>query len=91
MNYQIRPFEESDLNDVVALSVVAWEPVFVAWEKILGPELYPIAIYPDWRIGQADCCQAGLQRREEPNLGRRCGRTGRWLCRLRPESGKPDR
>ena len=39
---------------MVALSVAAWEPVFVAWEKILGPELYPIAIYPDWRIGQAD-------------------------------------
>ncbi len=54
MNYQIRPFEETDLNDVVALSVAAWEPVFVAWEQILGPELYPVAIYPDWRVGQAD-------------------------------------
>jgi ribosomal protein S18 acetylase RimI-like enzyme len=54
MNYSIRPFEETDLDDVVALSVVAWEPVFVAWEKILGSELYPIAIYSDWRVGQAD-------------------------------------
>ena len=54
MNFTIRSFENSDLDDVVALSVAAWEPIFVSWEKILGPELYPIAIYPDWRIGQAD-------------------------------------
>jgi ribosomal protein S18 acetylase RimI-like enzyme len=54
MTYTIRPFEEDDLHDLVTLSVAAWEPVFVAWEKILGPDLYPVAIYPDWRVGQAD-------------------------------------
>ncbi len=54
MSFTIRPFEKSDLDDVVTLSVAAWEPIFVSWQKILGPELYPIAIYPDWRIGQAN-------------------------------------
>lgn len=54
MSHQLRPFNERDLEDIVALSILAWEPVFVAWEQILGPELYPIAIYPDWRVGQAD-------------------------------------
>jgi ribosomal protein S18 acetylase RimI-like enzyme len=54
MTYTIRRFEEDDLDDLVTLSVAAWEPVFVAWEQILGPELYPVAIYADWRVGQAD-------------------------------------
>ena len=54
MNLQIRPFNNSDINDVVQLSLLAWAPVFAAWERILGPELYPIAIYTDWRKGQKE-------------------------------------
>jgi ribosomal protein S18 acetylase RimI-like enzyme len=54
MDYRIRPFKGSDINDIVHLSLLAWEPVFTSWEKILGPKLYPIAIYPDWRIGQKE-------------------------------------
>jgi len=38
----------------VQLSLLAWEPVFTAWEQILGPKLYPIAIYPDWRKSQKE-------------------------------------
>jgi GNAT superfamily N-acetyltransferase len=51
---QIRAYKPDDLDEIVQLSILAWEPVFVAWQEILGPELYPIAIYPDWRVGQAD-------------------------------------
>ncbi len=54
MNVPIRPFQDSDLNDIAQLSILAWEPVFVAWERILGPKLYPIAIYPDWRKSQQE-------------------------------------
>jgi GNAT superfamily N-acetyltransferase len=54
MNLNIRPFNNSDIDDIVELSLLAWEPVFTAWEKILGPTLYPIAIYPDWRVGQKE-------------------------------------
>jgi len=54
MNLQIRLFNTSDINNLVQLSLLAWEPVFAAWERILGPELYPIAIYPDWRKGQKE-------------------------------------
>ena len=54
MNLQIRLFNTSDINDLVQLSLLAWAPVFAAWERILGPELYPIAIYPDWRKGQKE-------------------------------------
>jgi len=54
MNLQIRPFTNNDINDIVQLSLLAWEPVFIAWEQILGPKLYPIAIYPDWRKSQKE-------------------------------------
>ncbi len=39
---------------MVQLSLLAWEPVFAAWEQILGPKLYPIAIYSDWRKSQKE-------------------------------------
>ncbi len=54
MPLHIRPLQDNDIGDVVALSVLAWEPVFAAWQRILGPQLYPIAIYPDWRKTQAE-------------------------------------
>jgi GNAT superfamily N-acetyltransferase len=54
MNLQFRSFNNSDINDLVQLSLLAWEPVFTAWERILGPKLYPIAIYPDWRKSQKE-------------------------------------
>ena len=43
-----------DLKDIVHLSLLAWEPVFTAWEQILGRKLYPIAIYPNWRNSQKE-------------------------------------
>jgi ribosomal protein S18 acetylase RimI-like enzyme len=60
MNLQFRPYNMADLKDVINLSLLAWEPVFVAWERILGPELYPIAIYTDWRIGQKEVVEKVL-------------------------------
>jgi len=60
MNLHIRAYSESDLEGIVKLSLLAWEPVFTAWQEILGPELYPLAIYPDWRKSQKEvvekCC-----------------------------------
>ena len=54
MDLQIRPFVANDLNDIIELSLLAWEPVFTSWEKVLGADLYPIAIYRDWRAGQKE-------------------------------------
>jgi ribosomal protein S18 acetylase RimI-like enzyme len=54
MNFQIRPFNHNDMTDIVELSLLAWEPIFTAWKRILGPELYPIAIYLDWRKNQKE-------------------------------------
>jgi ribosomal protein S18 acetylase RimI-like enzyme len=52
MDFLIRPFNDEDLDAIVELSLLAWEPVFTAWQRILGPTLYPLAIYPDWHVGQ---------------------------------------
>ncbi len=50
----IRPYQPADLPAILDLSVLAWEPVFTAWQRILGPSLYPIAISPDWRKTQRE-------------------------------------
>jgi ribosomal protein S18 acetylase RimI-like enzyme len=59
MSFDIRKFSTEDMEDIVELSLLAWEPVFAAWEKILGPKLYPIAIYPDWRKSQKEVVEKG--------------------------------
>jgi len=50
---QVRPFVESDIEQIVELSLLAWEPVFESFEKVLGPRIFPI-LYPDWRKTQAE-------------------------------------
>jgi GNAT superfamily N-acetyltransferase len=50
---RIRPFAESDIAEIVELSLLAWAPVFESFEKVLGPHIFPI-LYPDWRRSQAD-------------------------------------
>ena len=57
MKSNIRRFGSSDMAAVVELSLLAWEPVFAAWEQILGPTLYPIAIYADWRKSQKEAVE----------------------------------
>lgn len=57
----IRPYTEADLEAIVDLSLLAWDPVFTAWQQILGPELYPIAIYPDWRKSQKEVVERYCQ------------------------------
>lgn len=53
MRARIRPFTDSDLTKIVELSLLAWEPVFESFEKVLGPRVFPI-LYPDWRKTQAE-------------------------------------
>jgi len=51
MNLIIRPFKDSDIKDLIKLTILGFEPIFSSFEKILGPKIYPI-IYPDWRERQ---------------------------------------
>ncbi len=52
MNYLIRPYVDSDLDAIVELSLLAWEPVFCSFQQTFGPEIYSI-LYPDWRTSQS--------------------------------------
>lgn len=53
MTFSIRPFVDRDLDEVVQLSLLAWEPVFRSFEQVLGPDIYPL-IYPDWLSSQRE-------------------------------------
>jgi len=48
MNIKIHPFIENDIKDLIKLTILAFEPIFNSFEKILGPRIYPV-IYPEWR------------------------------------------
>jgi GNAT superfamily N-acetyltransferase len=53
VDLQIRPLAGDDIEAVVQLSLLAWEPVFRSFAEILGPAIYPI-VYPDWCRQQAE-------------------------------------
>ena len=53
MNVIIRPFKNSDMNYLITLTLLAFEPIFISFEKILGSHIYAI-IYPDWRKRQTE-------------------------------------
>jgi len=53
MKILIRPFKNNDIDDLITLTLLAFEPVFSSFEKILGPSIFPV-IYPDWRKRQKE-------------------------------------
>jgi ribosomal protein S18 acetylase RimI-like enzyme len=55
----IRPFQESDLDTVVELSLRAWEPVFESLRGVLGDSIFARLHQPDWRTVQAGAVRAG--------------------------------
>jgi ribosomal protein S18 acetylase RimI-like enzyme len=48
----IRPLAGSDVDDVVALSLRAWEPVFASMRAAMGEAVFR-HVYPDWSAMQA--------------------------------------
>jgi ribosomal protein S18 acetylase RimI-like enzyme len=55
----VRELVAGDVDAVVALSIRAWEPVFVSFRDLLGPRLYE-RFYPDWKSQQAADVRAAL-------------------------------
>lgn len=53
VNLNIRPLASDEVGALQVLAVLAWEPVFVSFRKILGEWIFP-SLYPDWRQGQRD-------------------------------------
>ena len=62
MNLTIRSYADQDLDAIVELSLLAWEPIFKSFKQILGPQIYPI-IYPDWRKSQQEGVEATVKDR----------------------------
>jgi GNAT superfamily N-acetyltransferase len=55
---EIRPFDASDLDDIVAFSLRAWEPVFESLRHVLGDAIFARLHQPDWRAVQADAVRS---------------------------------
>ena len=65
MTFSIRRYVERDLDEIVELSLLAWEPVFRSFEQVLGSVIYA-QVYPDWRTQQREgvikvCTEEGAQ------------------------------
>ncbi len=56
MNLYIRPIRDSDIEDLVQLSLLAWEPVFVSFRQLLGPNIYT-SIWPEWKTSQREAIE----------------------------------
>lgn len=52
-----RVFDRADLDEILDVSLLAWEPVFRSFEAVLGREIY-LRIYPDWTKQQAEAVTA---------------------------------
>jgi len=59
MDTRIVPYEQSHLEEVVALSLRAWEPVFDSMRETLEPAVFS-AFYPDWRQAQREAVIAAI-------------------------------
>jgi ribosomal protein S18 acetylase RimI-like enzyme len=58
---------DNDIDDLVGLSLLAWEPVFSSFEAILGSNIYPI-LSPDWRKSQAEGVEKYCMDHEKSNV-----------------------
>jgi ribosomal protein S18 acetylase RimI-like enzyme len=54
----IRPFRDSDLDAIVALSLRAWEPVFESLRAVLGDAIFARLHQPEWRTVQAEAVRS---------------------------------
>lgn len=64
MNLLIRPYTSNDLEAIVELSILAWEPVFDSFQQVLGFAIYAL-IYPDWKPAQKTVVESACRDREK--------------------------
>ncbi len=63
----IRPLHPTDLEALVQLSWLAWEPIFQSFEQILGPRIFPL-LYPDWKAGQRQAVETVCSEPEKTSV-----------------------
>ncbi len=66
-HWHIRSFADQDLEDIVQLSLLAWEPIFISFEHILGPDIYP-CLYPDWHKSQKEGVETTCTDKEKTHV-----------------------
>jgi ribosomal protein S18 acetylase RimI-like enzyme len=59
----IRPYNPSDKQGIVALSLRAWKPVFASFAEVWGRELYH-RFFPDWGAQQTAAVEDAIDRNE---------------------------
>lgn len=53
MKKEVRLSTKDDVDAIVELGLLAWEPVFESFKNIMGPTVFPI-IYPNWKKSQRE-------------------------------------
>lgn len=61
MSVHIRSLVAGDVDEIVALSLRAWEPVFDSLQLVLGHRLFGELRGDDWRPGQAAAVRTTLE------------------------------
>jgi GNAT superfamily N-acetyltransferase len=64
MDIQIRPLHVRDIEEIVQLSLLAWEPVFTSFRRVLGSEIYAL-LYPDWKASQQSVVETMCRNQEQ--------------------------
>jgi ribosomal protein S18 acetylase RimI-like enzyme len=57
LDLRVRSVRDADVEDLVRLSLLAWEPVFRSFEQLLGHTIYT-RIWPAWKTGQREAIKA---------------------------------
>jgi ribosomal protein S18 acetylase RimI-like enzyme len=60
VNLHIRLVNKNDIDDLIQLTLLAFEPIFNSFAQILGAQIYPV-IYPDWKTRQRDLVEAACK------------------------------
>lgn len=64
MDFNLRRVKSTDIESIVQLSLLAWEPVFASFAQILGPRIFPL-VYPEWRSSQRKAIEEICQEPDE--------------------------
>ncbi|MEP7188159.1 MAG: GNAT family N-acetyltransferase [Roseiflexaceae bacterium] len=63
MDIQTRVMHERDIEEIVQLSLLAWEPVFTSFRHVLGSRIY-LLVYPDWKASQRSVVETMCRNQE---------------------------
>jgi ribosomal protein S18 acetylase RimI-like enzyme len=63
MQTHTRPYRDQDLDDLLDLSILAWEPIFASFHLVLGTKLDEL-LHPDWKTRQREVVETTVTESE---------------------------